>query len=79
MRVPRALLWELLRSPVGGPARGQAAALEVGLLASTVLIICLARGSLSPMGTSVRLCVMRFQSPCLCPEVGHLVIWSGSY
>lgn len=39
MRVPRVLLWELIRSPMGGPARGQAAALEVGLLASTVLII----------------------------------------
>lgn len=39
MRVPRVLLWELIRSPMSGPARGQAAALEVGLLASTVLII----------------------------------------
>ena len=63
MRIPQVLLRELIRSPMGGPAGGQAAALEVGLLASTVLIICLAGGYLSPVGTSARLCVMRFQSP----------------
>lgn len=57
---------------------------KLGLLASTVLL--LACGCLSPLGTSARLCVMRFQSPGLsivlgadCPEVGHLVIRSGSW
>ena len=63
MRIPQVLLRELIRSPMGGPAGGQAAALEVGLLASTVLIICLAGVCLSPVGISARLCVMSFQSP----------------